>query len=460
MITNIRFHFTALAVASLAAISHAEDARKPNILLIVADDLGWGETGFQGNTQIPTPNLDSLAKNGTKFTSGYVSGPYCSPTRAALLTGRYQQRFGHEFNPGRAAATGFGLPLSEKTLPEHLKEAGYATGMFGKWHLGNKPEFHPTRRGFGEYYGFLAGAHSYLKLGAGNNALQRGEEPVSEIDYTTEAFAREASTFIDKHQANPWFVYLPFNAVHGPLESTEKYLSRFQHIEDNKRRTFAAMLSAMDDAVGSVLAKLRELKQEENTLIFFFSDNGGPTRQTTSSNGPLNGFKAQVWEGGIRVPFVAQWKGRLPAGQVYDHPVNQIDVHPTLLAAAGVSTTQNTDGVNLLPYLSGEKKDAPHSALFWRFGPQRAVRSGDWKLTNTGDGTKLFNLKDDIGEKNDLAVTAPEKVKELELAYSEWNKLNVEPKWVPGDVSRFNKDPAKRKRRNTDAPKASATPDL
>src|SRR5437764_3813048 len=253
--------------------------RQPNILIVVADDLGWGELSCQGNPQIPTPNIDSLARNGVRFTSGYVSGPYCSPTRAALMTGRYQQRFGHEFNPGPAQASpaNFGLSLEEKTIGNRFKAEGYATGWFGKSHLGYLPQFHPLKRGFDEYFGFLGGAHDYLDAaGDKHNPILRGTTPVDNIDYTTDAFGREAVAFIEKHRAEPWLCYLPFNAVHAPLESIEKYLARFQKIEDKRRRTFAAMLSAMDDAIGSVVGKLRERNLEENTLIFFFSDNGGP----------------------------------------------------------------------------------------------------------------------------------------------------------------------------------------
>ena len=311
-------------------------AAKPNILVILADDLGYGELSCQGNPQVPTPHIDSIAKNGVRFTSGYVSGPYCSPTRAGFMTGRYQQRFGHEFNPGpaEAAVPNFGLSLNEKTIGDRLKAAGYATGWFGKSHLGYKPEFHPLKRGFDEYFGFLGGAHDYLDAaGDPHNPILRGTEPVKQEDYTTEAFAREAVNFIKKHHAEPWFCYLPFNAVHAPLEATSKYLDRFTSVEDKRRQTFCAMLSAMDDAVGSVLAKVHEHKLEENTLIVFFSDNGGPTPSTTSGNGPLRGFKAQTWEGGIRVPFMMQWKGTIPAGKVDDRPVIQLDLLPTALAA-------------------------------------------------------------------------------------------------------------------------------
>jgi arylsulfatase A-like enzyme len=413
------------------------DSKRPNILVIVADDLGYGELTCQGNPQIPTPHVDSLAKNGVRFTSGYVSGPYCSPTRAGLMTGRYQQRFGHEFNPGpaEAAVENFGLSLKEVTLAERLKSAGYATGMFGKWHLGYKPQFHPLKRGFEEYYGFLAGAHPYLTIGPanGNNPILRGTTPVKEIDYTTDAFGREAAAYIEKHKDQPWFVYLPFNAVHAPLQTLPKYRDRFASIADDKRRTFAAMLSAMDDNIGLVLAKLREHKLEENTLIFFFSDNGGPTAQITSKNDPLRGHKAQVWEGGIRIPFIVQWNGRIPGGKVDDRPVIQLDIHPTALAAAGVEVPNNAklDGLNLLPYLTGEKNEPPHAALFWRFGKQRAVRAGDWKLTDMGDGAQLFNVTKDIGEKENLAAKEPEKLKQLEAAYKGWNAGNVEPAWGP-----------------------------
>jgi arylsulfatase A-like enzyme len=423
---------------------------QPNILVILADDLGYGELGCQGYTQqIPTPNIDSIAKNGVRFTSGYVSGPYCSPTRAGFMTGRYQQRFGHEFNIQGTGPSGtpFGLSLKEKTIGNRLQAAGYATGWFGKSHLGHTPEYNPLRRGFDEFFGFYGAAHSYLRQDGGlGNAVMRGFEPAP-FTHTTDDFGREAVSFIERHRAKPWFVYLAFNAVHGPLESTEKYLARFPATEVPKRRTFAAMLSAMDDNVGLVLAKIRELSQEENTLIFFFSDNGGPTPDTTSDNGPLRGFKSQTWEGGIRIPFMVQWKGQLPAGKVDDRPVIQLDILPTALAAAGVEPKPEwkLDGVNLLPYLSGEKAGTPHAALYWRFGWQFAVRMGDWKLVKAsksngfpgalpGDrpdlkDAELYNLVRDIGEKNNLADAEPEKVKQLATAWSQWDRELIAPLW-------------------------------
>ncbi|MBI3879236.1 MAG: sulfatase-like hydrolase/transferase [Verrucomicrobia bacterium] len=459
--------FTLLASLCLAPLSSA--AGKPNILVILGDDLGWGELSCQGVTQqIPTPNIDSIGKNGVRFTSGYVSGPYCSPTRAGFMTGRYQQRFGHEFNPGpaEAAVENFGLSLNETTIGDRLKAAGYATGWFGKSHLGYKPAFHPLKRGFDEYFGFLGGAHDYLDAAADpNNPILAGTTPVNNIGYTTEAFGQHAVDFIEKHHAEPWFCYLPFNAVHAPLESTEKYLGRFTSVEDKRRKTFCAMLSAMDDAVGKVLAKVREHKLEENTLIFFFSDNGGPTPSTTSGNGPLRGFKAQTWDGGIRVPWMMQWKGKIPAGQVDDRPIIQLDIHPTALAAAGVTAKPEwkLDGVNLLPYVTGEKSSAPHDALYWRFGQQVAIRMGDWKLVKgagmpgiVGErgekasmkGAELYNLKTDIGEKNNLAASSPEKVQQLAAAWDKWNADNVDAKW--GQVNRGGAKKAANKKKKAE----------
>ncbi|MFN0077024.1 MAG: sulfatase [Prosthecobacter sp.] len=441
---------THLAFALLSFTTLAAAAGKPNVLVILADDLGWGELGCQGFAKdIPTPNIDSIAKNGVRFTSGYVSGPYCSPTRAGFMTGRYQNRFGHEFNPGpaEAAVEHFGLPLTETTIGDRMKAAGYATAWIGKSHLGYKPEFHPLKRGFDYFHGFLGGAHDYFDAtGDKANPVLKGTEIVPKLEYTTDTFASEAAGFIGRSQDKPWFVYLAFNAVHSPMQATEKYLSRFPGIE-GKRKAFAGMLSAMDDGVGSVLAKIRELGQEENTLVIFFSDNGGPTPQTTSQNGSLRGFKSQTWEGGIRVPFMMQWKGRIPAGQVDDRPVIQLDIHPTALAAAGVEIDPawKLDGANLLPYITGENKAAPHEALYWRFGDQMALRQGDWKLVEArdGGGRALYNLKDDIGEKNNLATSEPDKLKQMTAAWDAWNATLMPPKW--GQANRAGKGKKKKK---------------
>ena len=450
----MRFRLSLLATAMAGAAPLAGADRKPNVIVIVSDDHGYADIGVHGCKDVPTPNIDSLAKNGVRCSNGYVSHPYCSPTRAGLLTGRYQQRFGHEFNPGppTEANPEDGLPLTETTMADRLKAAGYATGVVGKWHLGHG-RLHPQNRGFDEFYGFLGGSHTYLRPGTGLNAVLRGKEPVAEKEYLTDAIAREGVAFIDRHKDHPFFLYWTFNAVHGPMEATEKYLRRFPDIKDPKRRTYAAMLAALDDGVGRGLARLRELGLEENTLVVFHSDNGGPESVNASDNGPLNGVKGTAWEGGIRVPFLVQWKGHIPAGKVYDQPVICLDVLPTALAAAGVRPDSNTrlDGVDLLPYFRGEKTDPPHAALFWRFGGQMAVRAGDWKLVKPADGkgraggggaasrrekatvegAKLFNLKDDVGEQTDLAAKHPEKAKELAAVWQKWNAELIDPKWGP-----------------------------
>lgn len=436
-------------LVSTTALSHsARSARKPNILVIVADDYGYADCSIQGCRDIPTPNIDSIAKNGIRCTSGYVSGPYCSPTRAGLMTGRYQQRFGHEFNPGPRPVNdddAIGLSLAETTLPQRLKEAGYATGMVGKWHLGNSREHHPLSRGFDEFYGFLGGAHPYFNFATPQNPVMRGREPVTEPagTYLTEAFGREATAFLERRNSQPFFLYLAFNSVHTPMQAPERYLARFPNLE-GKRRTYAAMTAAMDDAIGGVLETLRKKGLEEDTLIFFISDNGGPELANASDNGPLRGQKAQTWEGGVRVPWFAQWKGKIPAGKTFDPPVIQLDILPTTLSAAGVEPKKEwkLDGVDLLPYFRDNKRGAPHSTLFWRFGAQMAVRKGDWKLVKAPgagavqgpqagaakvEGAHLYNLKEDIGEQTNVAEQHPDQVRELASEWDRWNSELVEP---------------------------------
>ncbi|OAI42233.1 sulfatase [Planctomycetaceae bacterium SCGC AG-212-D15] len=430
----------------LETTADAADKRKPNIIILLADDLGYADLGFQGCKDIPTPNLDGLAKSGVRCTNGYVSGPYCSPTRAGLMTGRYQTRFGHEFNPGGGKNDKIGLPLSETTIADRLSAAGYATGWVGKWHLGEAAKFRPQNRGFRETFGFLGGAHAYFH-GKGAAPIFRAAEEVPEKEYLTDAFAREAIGFIDRHKAEPFFLYLAFNAVHTPLQATDDRLKKFD-IADKTRHTYAAMTLAMDEAVGKVLDKVKAEKLEDDTLIFFFSDNGGPTMRGTTINGsrntPLRGSKRTTLEGGIRVPFVVSWKNRLPAGKTYESPVIQLDILPTALAAAGVQVKPEwkLDGENLLPFLDGKNAATPHDTLYWRLGTQMAIRQGDWKLVRydaVADGgkagvtpLKLYNLAEDIGEANDLAAKEAEKAKSLEAAWDKWSAEQAKPLWGGG----------------------------
>lgn len=431
-------------------------AAKPNILLIIGDDMGYADVGFHGSKEIPTPSLDALAASGVRFTSGYVSGPYCSPTRAGLLTGRYQTRFGHEFNP---AGAGNGLPLGERTIADRLKAAGYATGLVGKWHLGAGSEFHPLKRGFDEFYGFLGGAHSYFE----SAGMWRGTEPTTELDYTTDAFGREAVSFIDRYKGESWFLYLSFNAVHTPMHATDDRLAKFAGVTDEKRRAHNAMMLAMDEAIGRVRQKLVEAGLEKNTLVFFIADNGGPVMPSTSMNAsrnePLRGGKRTTLEGGIRVPFLVSWPGQLKPG-VYAQPAIQLDITATALAAAGVNASpdRKAEGVDLLPFLRGEKSGAPHGALYWRFGQQMAIRAGDYKLvrydsnadTLTGarnqpvSAVKLYNVATDAGETKDLAATMPEKVKELQSKWDAWNATNIKPRWGSAHTDNDGADPGTR----------------
>ena len=352
-------------------------AARPNILLIVGDDMGYADVGFHGCKDIPTPHLDGLAAAGVRFTNGYVSGPYCSPTRAGLLTGRYQQRFGHEFNPAGQQ----GMPTSETTLADRLKSAGYATGMVGKWHLGDQPQFHPLKRGFGEFYGFLGGAHDYFKA----DGILRGTEPVAQPEYLTDSIGREAVEFIERHKSEPWFLYLTFNAVHTPMQADDARLKKFADIKDRTRRTYAAMMFAMDEAIGRVRKSLADNGLDQNTLVMFISDNGGPTMPGVTVNGsnnaPLRGSKRTTLEGGIRVPYLVSWPAKLKPS-VYDSPAIQLDLHATALAAAEVEQKPDwkLDGVDLLPYVTVAKSGQPHDTLYWRFGQQMAIRDGDYKL--------------------------------------------------------------------------------
>ena len=382
---------------------------------------------------------------------------------AGLLTGRYQNRFGHEFNPGGG---GQGLPVSEQTLADRLRAAGYRTGLVGKWHLGNLPEMHPQQRGFDEFFGFLGGAHSYFEAAG----ILRGAEPVNELDYTTDAFGREASAFIEQHPAQPWFLFLAFNAVHTPMHATDDRLSKFSNITDRKRQIYNAVMLAMDEAIGQVRSKLVETDQADNTLIAFISDNGGPTMAGVTVNGsnntPLRGSKRTTLEGGIRVPYVITWPGHIKPG-IFEQSAIQLDLHATALAAAGVDAKPEwkLDGVNLLPFLSGEKTDAPHDALYWRFGRQMAIRSGDWKLvrydtnaeTQSGEAqpvtaARLYNLAADIHEDEDLSAMHPDKVRKLQASWDTWDQANVAPLWGGGNEGTRKHDPAKsgkKKRKNT-----------
>lgn len=421
-----------------AGASFAATATKPNILVIVSDDHGYGDVGFQGCKDIPTPNLDRLAASGLHCTNGYVSHPYCSPTRAGLMTGRYQQRFGHEHNPFYDPTDAReGLPLTEKLIPQFLQPAGYVTGWIGKWHLGATPAHHPENRGFAETFGFIGGGHHFQDWVPNvkqeyNVPIERNGQPVEVKEHLTIAFGNEGAAFVKRHQGEPWFLYTAFNAPHTPEEPTAERLAKFATIEDLKRRKYAAQVSLLDDAVGHILDALRETGQEQRTLVFFFSDNGGPIgdRGNGSGNLPLRDGKGSVYEGGIRVPFVVSFPGTLPAGHEYNQPVCSLDVMATALGVAGVPmpTDKKYDSVNLLPFLKGEQAGSPHEHLFWRSDARLAVRDGSSKLVRNGTAPdETYDLSKDLSETRTLAPDQPEAARRLAAELESWTKELIPP---------------------------------
>jgi arylsulfatase A-like enzyme len=426
-----------------------EKAPSPNIIIILTDDLGYADVGFNGCPDIPTPNIDRIAEQGVVFTSGYVSYCVCGPSRAGLITGRYQDRFGFSRNPLFAPNDPeMGLPLSEETLADALKKANYKSVAIGKWHLGAHESLHPLNRGFDDFFGFLSGGHQYFpelwvlndpfeaktQYDGYKTKLLRNFKRVDETEYLTDALSREAVSYIEKYKNEPFFIYLAYNAPHTPLQATEKYLSRFGHIKNDKRKTYAAMVSAVDDGVGIVLSKLQELNLNENTIVVFLSDNGGPENTNGSDNGALRGQKGDLFEGGIRVPFAMSWPAKIPAGTVYHHPVISLDIFATVIEQAQnpVKTKNPLDGVNLVPFLSGEKTGSPHDVLFWRkFDAQDyAVRKGNEKLVIRKNSEKmLFSLEQDIPEQNNLISAQEHQFNQLSEDLKKWESKMEHPKF-------------------------------
>ena len=437
-----------ILAAALFSTASAQEG-KPNILVIIADDLGYADIGVHGGKAVPTPNIDALAASGVRCTNGYVTAPYCSPSRAGFLTGKSQTRFGHEFNPHAGDEARLGLPLDQRTIANVLHDAGYATSLLGKWHQGFDVAHHPLSRGFDEFLGFLVGGHNFLlhkdaepEFGSAHshNMIYRGRELQHLDGYTTDLFTDEALGFMNHNTAKPWFLYLAYNAVHTPLEIADKLKDRIPaNVTDPNRRGYLSLLLGLDDSVGRITAELKA--KHPNTLVFFFSDNGGSGKKpffayNTGVNTPLRGDKGQTLEGGIRVPFFVSWPDMLPAGKTYDQPVSAMDILPTACAITGAPQPNGVEGVNLLPHLRGEVTTAPHDTLAWRFGPQKAIRQGNWKLVDVRDmeaktqsGWQLYDLSTDIGEQHDLAAAKPEIVTQLSKAWDEWNAKNIAPQW-------------------------------
>ena len=420
----------------VSVVCTANAATKPNIIVIFTDDHGYADLSCQGVfDDVRTPHIDSLAVGGVRMTNGYVTAPQCVPSRAGLMTGQYQPKFGLESN--REFTTEGGMDGFNKalTIAERLKPAGYATGMIGKWHLGSGTKI--VDHGFDDVFYKNSNRDGWANYDLEGNTVEGGVE-TSGL-YHIDACSLAAKAFIKRHHDEPFFLYLAYRAPHVPLDATEKYLKRFPGEMPERRRKALAMLSAVDDGVGGVLDSLREYDIEENTLVFFIGDNGAPLKihkydapgngpgWDGSLNDPLNGEKGTLIDGGMRTPFVVYWKGKIPSAQIYDHPVISLDVAATAVALAGLPEAPELDGVNLVPYLSGEKKGAPHEVLYWRWVGQAAIREGKWKYIHGGKRTYLFDLDNDIGEKTNLLDKHPEIAKRLAQRLDDWSQTLTPP---------------------------------
>ena len=474
----IRTLITIALVNFTHAVAATQPTRAPNIILILADDMGYGDTGFTGSEKLRTPHLDALARSGVFCRQGYVASSVCSPSRAGLLTGRDPRRFGYEGNLNRddkfyaTRPELLGLPPGELTLGDHLRSAGYATALIGKWHQGIGPGFHPNERGFDYFCGMLGGSHSYFPL-RDKNSIERNGTPVTEFssEYLTDFFTDESIQWMteQKTKEHPWFVFISYNAPHGPMHATEADLAKFDHIEDPTRRTYAAMMWALDRSVGRIHDWLESNGELENTLIVFFSDNGGPNNNG-SWNGPLSGGKGVLREGGIRVPMFWSWPGALPAGQVYEPPASALDLLPTFLAAAeapalplrdplshedprnhkrGVQKFGAYDGINLLPHLRGTTTATTRS-LFWRLQGQAAVRHGEHKLLRLSHRpAELFAPATDAGEFNDLSEEDRDRTAALYRELADWESMlptvplwDSSPFWQSESAKNYDNRPA------------------
>jgi arylsulfatase A-like enzyme len=421
------------------------DTPRTNLIVIMTDDMGWADVGFNGCKDIPTPNIDLIANEGVRFTDAYVSFPVCGPSRAGFLTGRYQDRFGFTTNPTIDPENSTaGLPIEEETIAQVLKKADYKSAIIGKWHMGTHPVFHPLERGFDYFFGFLSGGHNYYadqlvledlsqvtkKWDWYRTKIVENRNTVETQDYLTDELSAAAVRFINLQSAENqhFMLYLAYNAPHTPLQATEKYLSRFPNIQDSKRKTYAAMVSAVDDGVGRVLQAVEANGIAENTIIVFLSDNGG-AKNNASINAPLRGAKGDLFEGGIRVPFAMRWKGVIPSAQTFKKPVSSLDIMATIVAQNDIEIANERplDGVDLIPFLTGKIQGDPHDLLFWRKWEQNAmaVRQGNYKLVanNAQENSppKLYNLPFDINEGSNIEREERQIYDTLMLKWNNWN---------------------------------------
>ncbi len=404
---------------------------KPNIIVIVTDDAGYVDFGFMGSVDLQTPEIDKLAESGVIFTDAHVSATVCAPSRAGLLTGQYQQRFGFEANgTGFGNSGDLGLDDNIETLAEVLKKNNYKTIAIGKWHLGGSVSDHPNNRGFDEFYGFIGGGRSYfpIKNPSKKLMLQKNGSKVNFEGYLTDALGNFSVNSVEQNKDNPFFMYLAYNAVHTPMEAKEVHLEKFK---DHPRQTLAAMTWSLDENIGKLRHKLDELNILDNTLIYFISDNGG-AHNNSSNMGPLKGWKGNKFEGGHRVPFVISWTGKIPKNQKFDGLTSSLDIFSTSLAAAKIDNTTNIslDGVSLLPYLINKKQGNPHDKLFWRKLDEAGVRVDNHKLIRLKDfGYTMYDLDQDLGETQNLTKSNTLKLNKLIEELEQWETEISEPLW-------------------------------
>ncbi|MGW8315777.1 MAG: sulfatase-like hydrolase/transferase [Bacteroidales bacterium] len=462
--------------------------RLPNILFIVVDDLGKYEVSAYGSETMHTPNIDQLSREGVRFTDCYVSAPICAPSRAGLLTGRYPVRYGFETQPMEVYPNNLaafyagkylvntgdfvmdvkpkfppewemikqGIPPSEFTLAEVLKMRGYATGCIGKWHLGLARELIPNSRGFDYQYGFYGAFSLYSKSRNSPNmvnhvqdafsskhqwkmgrketsAIRKNDKVIREDRYLTFAIRDEAVEYMARNRDNPFFLYLAFNAPHVPFQAPRVYYEMHGETDDENKRVYYSMIHALDDAIGDLMEKLELLGLEENTLIYLISDNGGASYTGATDNGPYKGGKITMFEGGVNVPFIMKWKGHIPEGMVYEHPVSSLDIFMTTAALTECPLPRDRvyDGVDLMPYLTGEEEGIPHEVFYWKADHIHAMRKGGWKyLLSTRDKwIELYNIAEDKYEKINLYLVNPEILDEMQEGYKEWLKGTVPPLW-------------------------------
>lgn len=429
----------------LSTFYTAANDERPNIVVILADDLGYNDVGFTGKTPIQTPNIDTLANNGVIFKNGYVTHPYCGPSRAGLITGRYQARFGMENNVSYSPYDkNMGLPVEEVTFPERLQKAGYTTSVFGKWHLGGAPHFQPNNQGFDYFYGFLDGGHHYNPeqvTVSGNGyslPLMRNKSVAEFNEYLTTALSRDAAKFIGDNKDEPFMMYVSYNAPHAPLQAPQKTINKYKHIKNKNRRIYAAMVDEMDQGIGMIIDSLKANNEFDNTLIFFLSDNGGlypdawwPTFDW-ADNSPFRHGKVALLEGGIHVPFIAHWPNKIKKGQVFDGLVSSLDIAATSVALANADSSDGLlDGVNLIPFVAENKKGSPHEALFWRLEEADniwAIRSMTGKYMQQGlPGVQraYFDMENDPTEQHNIVDQHPEKQAELAKLWNAWNQKNI-----------------------------------